>query len=90
MNKNGHEAKQDVEVLPEFVAIGLEHPTVSSWRAVKPDALKVEPHTEIELPRAASAARDAEEGRTERAAVLAEVHTIEKIVDVELERHVVA
>ncbi len=62
MNKKGHEAKQDVEVLPEFVANLLQPPTVSSWKAVISDVLKVEPNAEIELPRASGTAWDTKEG----------------------------
>lgn len=91
MNKNGHEAKQVLNILLEFVAIGMDcNRSYKRERLHKSVTLEVEPHTEIELARAARAARDAEEGRAERAAVLAKVDSVEQVGDVELEGHVEA
>ncbi len=61
MNKNGHEAKQVLEILPEFVAIGSESST-GRYRLRQLDGLEVEPDTQVKLTRASRAARNAEEG----------------------------
>jgi hypothetical protein len=82
-----YQTKRDGRTFFSRSAISVSRP--NNMDIVLTEKLEAEPHIEIQLPRRPCVARQSEECRAERAAVLTEIDSIEQVGDADGECHVV-